>query len=422
MNVGGPDPAPSDPQVKEQRLLAAIVFTDVVGFSRLAAKNEARVYVALQRDMGVMTDLCRAHGGAVLNTMGDGMLMSFPSAVDAMACAVEIQQTLANKGMSLPAVDVLHHRIGVHLGDVIVKGDNVFGDGVNVAARLQTDARPDSIWYSHTVHEVIKNKLKFDSRYVGQRQFKNLGEPIKVWEVPPLAEVAAKLQADAAGLNPTVVVVDPQGAQGGKAVMLVLVSVLLVASVIFLISRIKTKTDVATPPDAASIKRTQDLLDRLRPNDPKTTQDTTAPTTPTLTDQQALTQLQQLKDSYRFAEAVTFLSGDGKIVPNSSVLVARYSQLALYKAWLETQLAKSTASEMIHVSLSGGEGDIYNTPNGVEIQFGSQGFQPLTLSQLAPKDFEALATSVEQWRSADQPPQLSEWHTVFQEEYSASTR
>src|SRR5580700_8552947 len=110
------DPAGTDAQAKEQRILAAIVFTDVVGFSKLAAQNEARVYTCLQRDMGVITSLCRAHSGQVLNTMGDGMLLCFSSAVDAMSCAMEIQRTLHAQAQTLPITDVLHHRIGVHLG------------------------------------------------------------------------------------------------------------------------------------------------------------------------------------------------------------------------------------------------------------------------------------------------------------------
>src|SRR5580693_5169986 len=101
------DPIDTDAQPKEQRILAAIVFTDVVGFSKLAAQNEARVYTALQRDMGVITSLCRAHSGQVLNTMGDGMLLCFTSAVDAMSCALEIQRTLYAQAKTLPASDIL---------------------------------------------------------------------------------------------------------------------------------------------------------------------------------------------------------------------------------------------------------------------------------------------------------------------------
>src|SRR5471032_1346700 len=176
------DPLATDDQPKEQRMLAAIVFTDVVGFSKLAATNEARVYTSLQRDMGVITSLCRAHSGQVLNTMGDGMLLCFTSAVDAMSCAVEIQRTLLSQSQTLPASDVLHHRIGVHLGDIIMSGDNVFGDGVNIAARLQAEAKPDGICFSKTVHEVIKNKLKIDAQYLAPRQLKNIGR-VEIWQI-----------------------------------------------------------------------------------------------------------------------------------------------------------------------------------------------------------------------------------------------
>jgi class 3 adenylate cyclase len=233
------DPSVTDPQTREARMLAAIVFTDVVGFSKLASQNEARVYVALQRDMAIMTNLCRAHGGQVLNTMGDGMLLCFSSAVDAMGCAVEIQRTFFSQAQTLPSVEILHHRIGVHLGDVIMNGDNVFGDGVNVAARLQTLALPDAVCFSHTVYEVVKNKLKIDANYLGPRQLKNLVEPVRVWQVPPMGDTRQML-ADA---QTAAVAAQSEETSGGvkglKAGALVATSLAMVGLLVFGFIRLK---------------------------------------------------------------------------------------------------------------------------------------------------------------------------------------
>ncbi len=179
---------PSEGPTEDVRSLAAILFTDVVGFSKMTSQNEARVYVAVQRDMGIIQKLCRAHNGEVLNTMGDGMLMSFGSAVAAMTCALEIQRTLYVQAKSLPPQEVLHHRMGVHLGDIIRRGTNVFGEGVNIAARLQAKSKPDGICYSQNVHDVIKSKMKVEAKYTGPLMLKNIPDPVKIWEVPPIRE------------------------------------------------------------------------------------------------------------------------------------------------------------------------------------------------------------------------------------------
>jgi class 3 adenylate cyclase len=421
VNNIGMDPTLADDAPKEQRLLAAIVFTDVVGFSRLAAKNEARVYVSLQRDMGVMTDLCRAHGGQVLNTMGDGMLMCFPSAVDAMAGAVEMQRTLAAQAQSLPPTDVLTHRIGVHLGDVIVKGDNVFGDGVNTAARLQNDARPGSIWYSQTVNEVIKNKLKIDSKYIGKRQFKNLGEPVSVWEVPPVAETRAQLEADSIGMGAPGMLQEPDGVGGGKALLLVLVSILMVGSVVFLVTKINTtnvkpaakvnsgKPDVKPADPVASSTTTGST--------PETTTGTTAP--PAITSSDASKRIDDLKQTYSFGQIVDFLGAEGSILPDARTLQEKFTKLAQMRSWMESAILASTASDMIQVQLSLGAAEIYNQPPPV-IQINNSGFSGFELTNLQPKDYLALAKAVQARPAAQTPPEVADWLTVFAAEYPGS--
>ncbi|HSI71902.1 MAG TPA: adenylate/guanylate cyclase domain-containing protein [Fimbriimonas sp.] len=403
--------------VKEQRLLAAIVFTDVVGFSKLASKNEARVYVSLQRDMGVMTDLCRSHGGQVLNTMGDGMLMVFPSAVDAMAAAVEIQRTLAAQAQSLPPTDVLHHRIGVHLGDIIMKGDNVFGDGVNTAARLQNDARPDSVWYSQTVNEVIKNKLKIDSRYIGKRQFKNLGEPVQVWEVPPLVEVRARVEADAIGAAVPASNPEPQGISGGRGVLLVLVSLLMVGSIVFAVTRMKpppeeprvTKPKPDKPPqfDDPVVQGTTGTV-------PATTSGTQQ--TPTITIAQVHQRIDELKRTYSFVQIVEFLNGEASSLAEARPLIDRFTQMAQLRAWMEQALQASTAADPVTAELSQGKADLYNVPP-VNIRLNGAGWEGFDITNLAPSDFLGLARALQMRPASQAPGEAEQWMSLFAAEY-----
>jgi class 3 adenylate cyclase len=423
------DPTLASADEKEQRLLAAIVFTDVVGFSRLAAKNEARVYVSLQRDMAVMTDLCRAHNGNVLNTMGDGMLMCFTSAVDAMAAAVEIQRTLAAQAASLPASDVLHHRIGVHLGDVIMKGGNVFGDGVNTAARLQNDARPDSIWYSHTVHDVIKNKLKLDTKSIGKRQFKNLGEPVSVWEIPPVSEVRAQLQADSLGLNVPAAAASSDGVAGGKAFLLVLISVLMIGGVVFLATKMKPPKEAPPSKSAGPSKGTSTKVDpQTDPVPSGVTGTTTGGGTSTETggdlgtgivSSEAIAHIESLKQSYSFVEIVDYLSREGSHLPDAPALVERFTKLAQLRAWMEAVVQTSTASDMIEVQLSNGPAEIYNQPP-VMIQFNKAGFVPFSITELSEGDFHTLGQALQSRPAAMAPAEVSEWLSIFAAEYAKS--
>ena len=165
------------------RTLATIVFTDTVGFSRLAGLDEANALSLLSRDIEAMKVSCAAQGGKVLNQTGDGLMMMFSSAAGGMRCALEIQGQIAERIRDLPSDQVLHHRIGIHVGDVVFEGDNILGDGVNVAARLQTEAKPDAICFSRTVHDLIKNKVPVDAAYLGPRTLKNLPERIMVWQI-----------------------------------------------------------------------------------------------------------------------------------------------------------------------------------------------------------------------------------------------
>lgn len=172
------------PQFNERRL-AAIMFTDVTGYSARTQKDETGTLQLVGADMTRMGEIAAQHGGEVLTTMGDGMLICFTSTVRAVSCALQIQAEFAARKETLPPDQCLEHRIGIHLGDIFVRDGNVAGDGVNIAARLQTKAPPGGICISQTVHDTVKGKLAMHSVFIGPQSFKNITEPIPVYHLSP---------------------------------------------------------------------------------------------------------------------------------------------------------------------------------------------------------------------------------------------
>jgi class 3 adenylate cyclase len=165
------------------RTLAAIVFTDVVSFSAHMGRDEVKTLGLITRDFAEMRRLCESRGGAVLKTTGDGLLCYFASAVEAVACALEMQKHFAALGKTLPAGEALQHRIGIHLGDVLVQDQDVMGDGVNIASRLQAEAEPGGICISQTVYDVVKNKIELKATYLGARDLKNIAQAVPVYSL-----------------------------------------------------------------------------------------------------------------------------------------------------------------------------------------------------------------------------------------------
>jgi len=430
------DPVATDEQPKEQRILAAIVFTDVVGFSKLAATNEARVYTSLQRDMGVITNLCRAHSGQVLNTMGDGMLLCFTSAVDAMSCAVEIQRTLYSQSLTLPATDVLHHRIGVHLGDIIMSGDNVFGDGVNIAARLQAEAKPDGICFSKTVHEIIKNKLKIDAQYMAPRQLKNIGK-VEIWQVPPIEEARQKaMQALAAA--PLETRQDPMGAHGYKAIGYVVATLMCLGAIVYLIGMIAHKGIPAAAKPGSALNDPNAPVRMWATNKDKTTAGSTtsgnitgSDSPPPVTNPAKGTnaadlnaRLDSLKKAYAFDQVVTFLQGEGKSLPDAANLGQTYTDLAQMKQWIDGEVNSASGSNPIPVNLN-----INGTPTDVSLYHGSGPgsytvlnagtgqSQIVDFASLGSVGITALAQSLAGHPITQPQPKAQAWIGEFQQQY-----
>ena len=178
------DRPPSErPEPLGRRRLAAIMFTDVAGSSRLMGDNEDHVMLLLKRHIRVIDDLCQQFEGRVLKSMGDGCLAIFESGVHAVECAREIQRYFKEQSGTLPENEVLVHRIGIHLGDVYVSDDDAMGDGVNIAARLQSEAPNGGICISQALYEVVKTRLALKTVYQGPKQLKNIREEIHLYSI-----------------------------------------------------------------------------------------------------------------------------------------------------------------------------------------------------------------------------------------------
>ena len=167
-----------------QRRLAAILVADVAGYSRLMGENEEGTLEALTGHRRALIEPCIAdHQGRVVKTTGDGLLAEFASVVDAVRCAVAVQDGMRERNTDIPDNQRLEFRIGVNLGDVIVQDDDLFGDGVNVAARLEGLADPGGICVSDMVHHGVRAKLDLAFEDLGPQRVKNIGEPVRTFRV-----------------------------------------------------------------------------------------------------------------------------------------------------------------------------------------------------------------------------------------------
>ena len=186
-----------------ERKLVAILAADVAGYSRLMESDEEGTLDTLSTFRLVTDDLISRHGGRICGTAGDSILAAFASALAAVHCAVDIQNDLAQANSALDKDRRMHFRIGVNVGDVMVKEGDIFGDGVNIAARIEGLAQPGGICISRGIHDHVMKKLPFEFEDLGEKSVKNIAQPIRVFRlilnkseirptlgpVPPLANV-----------------------------------------------------------------------------------------------------------------------------------------------------------------------------------------------------------------------------------------
>jgi adenylate cyclase len=175
---------PEDPTTHAlERKLATILSADVAEYSRLMAEDEEQTLRTFRTHKQVFDSLVAMHRGRIFNTAGDAILAEFGSAVEAVRCATEIQAALRTRNDQLPPSRQVRFRIGINLGDVMVHGHDLLGDGVNVAARLQGAAEPGGICLSGSVYDQIRNKLSLSFISLGEKTFKNIPQPVRTFSI-----------------------------------------------------------------------------------------------------------------------------------------------------------------------------------------------------------------------------------------------
>jgi len=166
-----------------KRRLAAVMCADVAQYCRLMERDEDGTLDRLKAYRQVMSSLTDRHSGRIVNTWGDAVIIEFDSVIEAVQCAVEIQNELSHRNSDLPDINRMEFRIGINLGDIMVEGDDIYGDGVNVAARLQELAPRGGIMLSQSVYDQVRSKLALGFEHIGPRQVKNVSEPVETYLV-----------------------------------------------------------------------------------------------------------------------------------------------------------------------------------------------------------------------------------------------
>jgi TolB-like protein/class 3 adenylate cyclase len=205
--------------VAETRKLVAIMAVDVVGYSRLMGEDEAGTARAVRDHREAAHPLIAARGGRIVKTMGDGLLLEFPSIVDAVECAMAIQNLMVRRNVEASDGKPIVYRIGVHVGDVLVDGDDILGEGVNITARLEGICDPGSVLISGSAHEHVRGRIAADFIDLGDKALKNIARPTRVFAIATgprlVASATPASNPERKGLQPLSIVVLPFANMGG---------------------------------------------------------------------------------------------------------------------------------------------------------------------------------------------------------------
>ncbi|WP_027547781.1 adenylate/guanylate cyclase domain-containing protein [Bradyrhizobium sp. WSM2254] len=204
-------------QDRINRRLAAILAADIAGYSRLMGADELGTAMALREHREAIDPIMASHGGRIFKTMGDGLLVEFPSIVAAVECALAVQNLMAGRNVDVPEDRRMLFRIGINLGDVLIEGDDILGDGVNIAARLEGIAEPGSIYISDAAHQQVRDKLDVIFEDRGEHQLKNIARPAKVYRVQGAGAAASPLPTLSLPQNPSIAVLPFQNMSGDPA-------------------------------------------------------------------------------------------------------------------------------------------------------------------------------------------------------------
>jgi adenylate cyclase len=190
------------PSERVERRLAAVLAVDVAGYSRLMGRDEERTLAQLKTFRKTLVDPGIAtHRGRIVKTTGDGMLVEFASAVDAARCAVEVQREMAKQNTDVSPELRIEFRIGIHVGDIIFDDNDIFGDGVNIAARLEGIAEPGGVCISDDAHRQIRGKIDIAFNDIGEQALKNIVEPMRAWQIRLAGEAAPALHSSRSGFK-----------------------------------------------------------------------------------------------------------------------------------------------------------------------------------------------------------------------------
>src|SRR5271163_3580774 len=171
--------------------LAAIMAIDAVGYSRLMGEDEAGTARAVREHRDAARPIVAGLGGRIVKTMGDGLLLEFPSVVAAVECAILIQKLMVERNVDTPEAKRIVYRIGVNLGDVLIDGEDILGEGVNIAARLEAICEPGGVLISSTAYDHVRGKIDADFVDLGEKALKNIARPVRVYAVKIALESAA---------------------------------------------------------------------------------------------------------------------------------------------------------------------------------------------------------------------------------------
>ena len=169
-----------------ERKLSAVMFTDIVGFTKTMAKSEDAAINILKAQDDIFSPLIEKFRGNLLKKMGDGILVEFSSAVNAVDCALNIQSAIKEYNES--DINNFHIRIGIHLGDILMLGDDILGDGVNIASRIEPLAAPDGICITEAVHQSIKSKLNIDAKRITEVDLKHIDDKYTIYKLPNIED------------------------------------------------------------------------------------------------------------------------------------------------------------------------------------------------------------------------------------------
>src|SRR5580698_2253794 len=202
----------ADQPGRVERRLSAIMAADVAGYSRLMGLDEAGTARMLREHRVVADAVVAKHGGRIVKTTGDGLLLEFPSVIDAVECAVAVQAVMAERNDGVPQDLQMLYRIGINLGDILIEGDDILGDGVNIAARLESIADPGGICVSSSAYDQVRGKVAVEFADLGEHRLKNIARPVHVHRIRLESAGTPALRSEATdGLEPATAAVTNLG-------------------------------------------------------------------------------------------------------------------------------------------------------------------------------------------------------------------